>query len=610
MEILNSLEQELEVLDQTLFHRYERIDDIDPKEFRGCRVAYDIEVTINGKQAKLRVGIPPRFPAELPDFYDIENLFGSIPHKESDGFFCYTRNESLILDERFPGSILVNCLEKVLKLIEDGINGINRIDFFKEFEVYWRRQKGCGTLFGNINTELNYVRQLDFWVVPVEEGLAMIAMEKEEGLTRVVESLFKVNIKDGHKVRCIYLPLEREPLLLPPLYGELWDFKMLKEVVLSNLSSDNWKRFRKITRKSIPGDVSVGGECVILGVPLPEGGHVLFGSLMTLPNKGKLRDRKGRQMPDLQIHPFVQKPAGIKNYPLSIKRWNKEHLIERTGGEASIIDKHVVIVGTGAVGGEITVRMAKAGVKKLTLIDNDTYSLENIHRHPLGSEHVYIKSKKGIEVKDKVHALMDELNRKYPFTSVEPIPKRWDRVEKEGNIDWETVDLVIVAIGSPNIEMGINRFLAYKNIPTIFTWVEPLGIGGHAIVSHNNNRNGCYQCLFKPEEGDPLMNRSAFAKPNQSFTKAITGCGSTFVPYSFLDSERTAILATEIAIKTLIGQEEDNPLLSWKGDQNLFIKNGFLTTRRFDFSAEELFDKRYLYKDPNCPVCSGGRKMS
>ena len=69
-----------------------------------------------------------------------------------------------------------------------------------------------------------------------------------------------------------------------------------------------------------------------------------------------------------------------------------------------------------------------------------------------------------------------------------------------------------------------------------------------------------------------LYNRSAFAKPFQEFSKALTGCGSVFTPYNFLDSERSALMTVEAGIKVLMGQLEGNPLLSWKGEDTLFLK--------------------------------------
>lgn len=131
-----------------------------------------------------------------------------------------------------------------------------------------------------------------------------------------------------------------------------------------------------------------------------------------------------------------------------------------------------------------------------------------------------------------------------------------------------------------------------------------MGNRGHTLVTLNGEKSGCYQCLFKDKEEMALYNRSAFAKPFQEFSKALTGCGSVFTPYNFLDSERSALMTVEAGVKVLMGQLEGNPLLSWKGEDTLFLKNGYETTSRYTFSTEELFDTRYLYKNDVCRVCS------
>jgi molybdopterin-synthase adenylyltransferase len=217
-----------------------------------------------------------------------------------------------------------------------------------------------------------------------------------------------------------------------------------------------------------------------------------------------------------------------------------------------------------------------------------------------------LSEKLGLHNKPKVWGLEDEINRKYPFTEVKEYYKNIFTFFEEEEISKSNTDLFIVAIGSPNKEIMINERL--HNLPdpppTIYTWVEPLGIGGHTLLTLNKEKVGCYQCLFKPDEESPIHNRSAFAEPNQDFSKSITGCGSVFTPYNFLDSERSAMLTVEAGIKVLIGNMKGNPLLSWKGEDDLFEKYGYKTTVRYTFTAEKLNETKYSYKDKKCHICS------
>ena len=143
----------------------------------------------------------------------------------------------------------------------------------------------------------------------------------------------------------------------------------------------------------------------------------------------------------------------------------------------------------------------------------------------------------------------------------------------------------------------------------IFSWVEPLGIGGHALLILNQDKTGCYECLYtlNPEDQlDVLKNRASFAAPKQFFGKRISCCGSTFTPYGSLDALQTAIITTRLCISALIGEEKNNPLISWKGDSTIFIQNGYKLSERYYMLNQKLIDLRYQYKSAHCKVCGNG----
>lgn len=341
---------------------------------------------------------------------------------------------------------------------------------------------------------------------------------------------------------------------------------------------------------------------MIIGLPTSNGNVALF-SYAFYDNEIPIKGTAKR----ILVHPFILRYKNLKKIKATIIRWHPSHMINRTGGNTALMNKHILIVGTGSIGSEIAVRFAKAGVEKISLVDHDIMELENVHRHALGSNHVFqVTEDRGLHHQFKVHALAEEIRQKYPFTTVKAYPKSFFDFLKEEEVDWSKFDLMIISFGMPNQEMEVNRHmlkLPYSP-PVLYTWVEPLGIGGHVLVTANQVKQGCYQCLFKPEEEMPIYNRSAFAKPFQEFSKAVTGCGSVFTPYNFLDSERTAILTTETGIKVLNGDIPDNPLFSWKSDGQTFHSQGFHSTSRFTLATEELYASRLMYKDSECPVCS------
>ena len=602
---LEDIKLKLSEIEQNIIRSFLILEEVDLKEYPGCTKVAEIEVQVNGEPAVLTVGFPEKFPNELPKFYDKRNLFGTIPHKSSNGFLCFTRSESLILDVRYPASILLNCLIKVIKLVEDGIKGINQKEFIDEFEVYWQRELLL-KIYAHIDTTNSTVRELNLWNKKADnDDFIVIAAEKNHSLEKVINRIFHINVDTANKYRCIYIPLEEGTFLLPPINEEKWDFGDLKTNIFSYLSEENRKEFNLLANKPIK-DVRSNLEFIIVGLPTPNGNVALFGYGMD-GNSFNFKSHKNKNKLKRQLHPFISKPKDATLYKANIKRWHPNHLLNRTGGNTELKDKHILIAGAGSIGSEIAMRFAKAGVNKIALVDFDELDLDNIHRHALGSDQVYGLSEKiGLYNKPKVWGLEDEINRKYPFTEIKTYYKNIFSILDELEISKSNIDLFIVAIGSPNKEMMINERMHKlpDPPPTIYTWVEPLGIGGHTLLTLNNEREGCYQCLFKPGEESPIYNRSAFAEQFQDFSKSVTGCGSVFTPYSFLDSERSAMLTVEAGIKVLMGNMKGNPLLSWKGEDHLFKRYGYNTTIRYTFTAEKLDDTKYSYKDEQCPICS------
>lgn len=598
--VIEDLIEELNLLEQNIILHIEAIIEPNSLDYRGLKDIAELSVVIDGEPTELIVGFPASFPNGIPSFFDKKGLFGSIPHIETDGLICFTRNESLIVDSRYPASILLNCLEKVIDVLEQGLYGENSEDYLLEFEAYWRNGAEMN-IHSYIDVQDKTVRSLDLWIKQLGNDLVIFATEENKNLNHAINNIFHTNKEGSKKYRCIYFPLEQDTFFRPPTKELDWNHATLKQNVMNNLSLANQKVFRTLVQKKSQ-IINTKFEFVIIGLPTSDGNVALF-SCALYDNEISIKGLPKK----ISIHPFILRNKDLKMIRANIDRWHPSHLLNRTGGNATLIEKHILIVGVGSIGSEIALRFAKAGVKKITIIDNDFMELENVHRHALGSNRVFqISEEKGLYHQFKVVALAEEIQQKYPFTSVKAYTKSFSEFLKEEKINWSDFDLAIVAIGSPNQEIIINKhMLSLPSSPSVlYTWVEPLGIGGHTLVTANKVRQGCYQCLFKPEEDTPMYNRSAFAKPFQQFSKSVTGCGSVFTPYNFLDSERTAILTVETGIKVLTGEIQDNPLFSWKGSGQTFISQGFKPTLRFSFNEEELYASRLKYKDANCSVCS------
>lgn len=86
-------------------------------------------------------------------------------------------------------------------------------------------------IFAHIDTTNLTVRELDLWVKKAkDDDFIIVSAEKNNNLEKAINCFFHININDDNKFRCIYIPLQEESLLLPPLYEEMWNLADFKKI--------------------------------------------------------------------------------------------------------------------------------------------------------------------------------------------------------------------------------------------------------------------------------------------------------------------------------------------------------------------------------------------
>jgi molybdopterin/thiamine biosynthesis adenylyltransferase len=384
--------------------------------------------------------------------------------------------------------------------------------------------------------------------------------------------------------RAIYVPLQEGSALEPPRHDQdFWTIEQARSILGPLISDRDSNDFARLARKHLKET-----ELVILGLPRPAGGLSIFG-LRYSGVKAK--------------HPLLVGGRAEQVQPLVLMRRDKSYLISRGGGANNLADKHVLLAGAGSIGGHLAFELVRAGILRLTIVDPDTFEPDNTFRHALGQQCWW---------QYKAEALGKSITRQFPYvrttahvSDIEPLLA--DRVA-----DWDAYDLIILATGDPTAELEMNSH-AHRlktKTPLLFTWLEPYGIGGHALAVNNTRENGCLECLYTSSTLDineHLANRASFAAPNQFFGVALRGCGSLHTPYGSVAALQTTALATNLAIDTLTGAEKGNALRSWKGDARLFLEAGFDLSSRYDCSTEELSQQAHAYSMSNCKVCGTAR---
>lgn len=550
-----------------LFDSVERIDDHNGwTRFRGSFTVESIEV-------RTRVLFGVNFPLTLPVFkLEPWDALGHIPHVSPSGLICFLSPEGTVLDESRPGIIVRDAFARMQRLLLDGVAGINRDDFVDEFEACWSYLDSRRSLF-LVSSLGRSVETLDIDIG--ESGGGFVGRN-----AHAIGRLFPHGDAPQQYRRdaVLYLPLEPGSFIRPPSPDEsFWSAADLTRIIVGQLSKNNREALERLLRRQ-----RTTGEFLLISLPRPKGGESLFGITF-----------KGTE----KVHPLLPNGVAEEIGPAIVRRLDPVFLLGRGGADTEVRQKKILIVGCGSLGGRIAIELSRTGISAMTLVDPDQMEPENTFRHVLGRLHWF---------KNKASALKDVIEMQTPYICVTAIDQTIEQALSTRRVQFERFDLVVFATGNPTVELRMNHVLASLRTapPAVFSWLEPLGIGGHALLVQASSQ-GCFRCLYE-DSYDPdigIYNKSAFAGPGQAFGRALSGCGSLFTPFSSLDAASTAVLASRLAMDALTGREIGNPLLSWKGDATEFTTAGFELSARFGRSDQHLFDNRYAYQAEGCPVC-------
>ncbi len=170
------------------------------------------------------------------------------------------------------------------------------------------------------------------------------------------------------------------------------------------------------------------------------------------------------------------------------ERYSRQQLFKPIGskGQEKIRNKHVLIVGAGALGSTSAESLVRAGIGKLTIIDRDYVEWSNLQRQQLYSEEdARGKIPKAIAAKKRLEQINSEVQI-HAFimdASVENM---------EGPL--ENVDVIIDATDNFDIRFIINDLSQKHNIP----WVYGSCVGSYGMsYTIIPQKMPCLHCVLK-----------------------------------------------------------------------------------------------------------------
>jgi molybdopterin/thiamine biosynthesis adenylyltransferase len=523
------------------------------------------EISINQKLVRLAIVFPSEFPHKLPTVQFVNYIhYPLISHVFPSGAVCFADIDSVIIRTDEPIEVIRDVIKLSIDTITKGFNGLTNDDLLNDFELYWNAK--AGKIMDAIFTpskKVKHIYQIENWFGDSKIALTDFFQKHDTDVS--VEGLLCTE----H----ILVPITDTKFLTPKFWTNDTNIYEFLFATVDSLSPSELRNLRIMLNHSI-------NSTVVFQLSLPNGYYCFIGLKLTplLSNSNE--------------HPFISRLySNITS--IFIRRKDKAFLLERAGGNLELQTKRVVLVGCGAVGSYIAQEIAKTGIEELVLIDDDQFEANNLYRHTLGLHQTLRKS--------KVEALREKLTKEIPFIEIQAFDSKIEMLIKQQVLDFEACDLVIVATGNPNANFEINKYFIqnHKDLPIVYAWLDPYGIGGHTLVSNNCDKNGCYHCLYDEQ----LHNQASFAAPNQKFSKSLSGCSGYFVPFSALDANQLALQTIRVAIRVLLEEEQDNPIVSWKGDATSFLEKGFQVSPRYKQSTEVLLENQYEYKKQHCTVC-------
>lgn len=530
----------------------------------------------NNEEVQIAIAFAPHFPLSLPDIFVKDNV-SFRAHVGPEGKLCLFDSSAILIRQELADQFVIDCFDQAVKILNicPGSKVYND-EVCREFDSYWlsvmnKKDYSC--------LDLQDIRYGEYPMV-VANGVGVIANTKNEAEV-LLRNTFGFSIdKDAFERTCLVIRIRVGSMMIPLSKQFRWN--AIRRYVLDNTSASVKRQFREF----LGNKVKHFARHLLLVYPAKEG-DILFGFRIEFNNSRYCK---------------IENSQTCKVENVFIERIDYQYLTMRGGATPVLKDKRVLLLGCGSVGGYIAGNLCQSGVMKVDILDDDIFQPENVHRHWLGFDSI---SPKGY--KYKANLISEKLQAQYPYADIDSL-NFVDRSAESFISDISNLadyDLIISALGEPTINLEINRILKDNSIeaPFMCCFNEPYGSGGHVIVV-NLDENSCLQCLYTDSISSEIVPfRGSFAAPHQNFKKNLSGCSSAFVPYSCLDSQQTAILATRKAIDILNGRLTNNSLFSWIGSPDTFLAQGFKLSEQYLANKDNGFTSIDIFTNANCRVC-------
>ena len=539
---------------------------------------YEGFVGINGEGIKIRIDLGQGFPNTFPvisipeDKQYRAHAFGAARK------LCLFNDESVIIKPHMGNQVLIDAYDRAIRILEmDSLE--QREEILREFLAYWAA-KASLSYFLYINLISAVDHEFAEYMVLGQHANSLVVSSNEDESKALLADHFKndPNKLEEYKIPCTRIRLRTTAL---PKMEKEFTWKSIRCFILNNITGGQKRQFNQmLSLKS-----RVINRILLISIPSKYGDQ--YACLRLYQNNP--RGESLRNLNNCHVEPIIS------------FRIDSPYMLTRCGAETTLVDKHVLLIGCGSVGGFLAENLCQCGIGALDILDTDKLSIDNVYRHALGFDDA-------ITGKYKTDLMKARLEERFPYVDIDSLSLA-DRTAETMIKEPERLlayDLIVSATGNPTINLALNDVLKRSDSypPFVVCFNEPYGIGGHAIAVMDNG--GCLRCLYSdPVSGELTSFQGSFVGDDQDFNKSLSGCAGTFVDYSALDSQQTAIITTRLVVDILKGKCTHSKIVSWLGSPEKLREYNYRTSDHYDDLERRSATSfnRFFPRAERCHIC-------
>lgn len=468
------------------------------------------------------------------------------PHLDAERGLCYFANGAVILDRYHPEHAITQCLDQATAELDRLMSGATyrEGEFQAEFGPNWNIGQfplPFPVLLGTISAKDE--RAEEFLIGPEGERYVMVTSHDEEATHLCRTRGWPAPVVAA--ATCWVIRSEQYPSLprsaLPHTVGEM--FAWIKE----------WDRSAYAAIQRILGHKEYLAFDRVTFLLQTRAGW--FGFDLTLDRIKRLGCQRRPTTMRQSLH---GRGGDLPIVRLAVREISPDFVHSRNLTHPSLKDRRITLIGCGAIGGYLAQALVKLGAGsgkgQLILIDSETLQAENLGRHLLGFESLFVS---------KTLALQRSLTGQFPSSQIIAL-------ERKARFSSDLRgDLVIDATGEEAFSEALNHWCLQQpeatRVPVLYVWILGNG-GGTQCLWMDAAGFACYRCL---RQNDPART-PRFDLPRQPADSHGLGCHAS-TPYAVSAPLAAASLATDAIIAWLRG--DPSPRFRTRATEGTRIRN-------------------------------------